>query len=109
MLRQVPEDMRGRVTSTVTVTAMSLATVAPLVAGLLVEHVSVSWAAAAFAAAEAAAAVLALTMQGLRDADRAANLVNQLPPARSDEGGGRVQREATVDPQVGDGDGYPPA
>jgi MFS family permease len=72
MLSQVPEDMRGRVTSTVTMTAMSLATLAPLLAGLLVEHVSVSWAMGAFAAAEAVAAVAALTMRGLRDADRAA-------------------------------------
>ncbi len=34
--------MRGRVTSTVTMTAMSLAALAPLLAGLLVEHASAS-------------------------------------------------------------------
>jgi MFS family permease len=67
MLRQAPEEMRGRVTSTVGMTAMSLAALAPLLAGLLVEHVSVSWAVGAFAAAEAIAAVLTLVMPGLRD------------------------------------------
>jgi MFS family permease len=69
MLRQAPEEMRGRVTSTVTMTAMSLATLAPLLAGLLVEHVSTSWAVGAFATAEAVAAVLTLVMPGLQDAD----------------------------------------
>lgn len=68
-LRQAPEEMRGRVTSTVTTTAMALAALAPLLAGLLVEHVSASWAVGAFAGAQAAAAVLALVMPGLRDAD----------------------------------------
>jgi hypothetical protein len=61
--------MRGRITSTVTTTAMALAALAPLAAGLLVEHVSVSWAMGAFAAAQAVAAVLTLVMPGLRDAD----------------------------------------
>jgi MFS family permease len=69
MLRQAPEEMRGRVTSTVTMTAMSLATLAPLLAGLLVEHVSTSWAVGAFAAAQAVAAALTLLMPGLKDAD----------------------------------------
>jgi MFS family permease len=90
MLRQVPEEMRGRVTSTVTTAAMSLATLAPLLAGLLVEHVSVSWAMGAFAAAEAVAAVLALVMRGLRDADRAAAApglgLQVLAPPQPDQG-----------------------
>lgn len=68
-LRQAPEEMRGRVTSTVTMSAMSLAVLAPLLAGLLVQHASASWAVGAFAAADAIAAVLALTMPGLHDAD----------------------------------------
>jgi MFS family permease len=69
MLRQTPEEMRGRVTGTVSMTAMSLASLAPLLAGLLVEHVSTPWAVGAFAAAEAVAAVLTLVMPGMRDAD----------------------------------------
>jgi MFS family permease len=69
MLRQAPEEMRGRVTSTVTMTAMSLATMAPLLAGLLAEHVSISWAVGAFAAAEAVAAVLTFIMLGTLDAE----------------------------------------
>ena len=76
MLRQVPEEMRGRVTSTVTMTAMALATLAPLLAGLLVEHVSTSWAIGAFAAAQAIAAVLTLVRPGLKDVDS--------PPTASD-------------------------
>jgi MFS family permease len=68
-LRQAPEEMRGRVTSTVTMTAMSLAALAPLLAGLLVEHLSVSWAMGAFAAADAIAAVLTVVIPGLKDAD----------------------------------------
>jgi MFS family permease len=68
MLRQTPEELRGRVSSTVSVTAMSLASLAPLLAGLLVEHVSVSWAVGAFAAAEAVAAVVTLVMPGFQDA-----------------------------------------
>jgi MFS family permease len=68
-LRQAPEDMRGRVTSTVTMTAMSLATLAPLLAGLLVEHASASWAVGIFAAADAIAAVLTIAMPGLSHMD----------------------------------------
>jgi hypothetical protein len=47
-----------------------MATLAPLLAGLLVGHVSTSWAIGAFAAAEAIAAVLTLVMPGLPDEDR---------------------------------------
>jgi MFS family permease len=60
--------MRGRVTNTTTMVAMSLAAVAPLVAGLLVEHVSGAWAMGAFAATMAVAVVLYLTMPVLRRA-----------------------------------------
>jgi MFS family permease len=69
MLRQAPEEMRGRVTSTVTMTAMSLAALAPLLAGLLVAHASASWAIGAFAAANAVAAMLTLSLPGLRNLD----------------------------------------
>ena len=74
-LRQAPEEMRGRVTSTVTMTAMSLAALAPLLAGLLIGRAGASWTMGAFAAADAIAAVLALAMLGLRNADS--------PPAES--------------------------
>jgi len=66
MLRSTPEEMRGRVNNTTGMVAMSLAAVAPLIAGLLVEHVSDAWAMGAFAATSAVAAVLYLTMPGLR-------------------------------------------
>jgi MFS family permease len=64
-LRQTPD----RVVSTMSVLAMGLAALAPLLAGLLVEHVSASWAVGAFAAANAIAAVLTLVMPGLQNAD----------------------------------------
>jgi MFS family permease len=69
MLRAAPEEMRGRVTNTVGMLAMALAALAPLLAGLLVQHVSGAWAVGAFAAAQGVAAVLCLTMSGLRQAD----------------------------------------
>jgi MFS family permease len=69
MLRSTPEAMRGRVTNTVSMVAMALAALAPLVAGLLVQHVSGSWAVGAFALTMAAATVLCLMLRGLRDVD----------------------------------------
>jgi MFS family permease len=66
VLRTAPEEMRGRVTSTVVTAATALAALAPLIAGLLVQHVSGAWAVGAFAATMAAAAVLCLILPGLR-------------------------------------------
>jgi MFS family permease len=71
MLRRAPEEMRGRVTNTVSMVAMALAALAPLVAGLLVQHTSGGWAIGAFAATMAVATVLCLTLRGLRDVDSA--------------------------------------
>jgi MFS family permease len=72
MLRGTPEEMRGRVTNTVLMVATALATLAPLVAGLLVQHVSGAWAVGAFAATMAVAAALSLILPGLRNAESAA-------------------------------------
>ena len=71
MLRVAPEEMRGRVNSTVILGATALAALAPLVAGLLVEHFSGTVAMLAFTAAIGVAAVMSLTLRGLRDAERA--------------------------------------
>jgi MFS family permease len=68
MLRSTPEEMRGRVTNTVVMAAMALATLGPLIAGLLVQHVSGTWAAGAFAATMAVAAARCLILPGLRNA-----------------------------------------
>jgi MFS family permease len=68
VLRSAPEEMRGRVTSTVVLAATALAALAPLIAGLLVQHVSGAWAVGAFAATMAIAAVLCLALPGLRQA-----------------------------------------
>ena len=64
MLRSAPADMRGRVTNTMLMAATALATLAPLVAGLLVQHASPAWAIGAFAAAMAAAAVIGRVLPG---------------------------------------------
>lgn len=69
VLRSAPEEMRGRVTSTVVMAASALATLAPLAAGLLVQHVSGGWAVGAFAATMATAAALCLILPGLRQAE----------------------------------------
>jgi MFS family permease len=66
VLRSAPEGMRGRVTNTVVMAATALAALAPLIAGLLVQHVSGTWAVGAFAATMATAAVLCVALPGLR-------------------------------------------
>ncbi|MET9089236.1 MFS transporter [Streptomyces sp. NPDC004237] len=69
VLRSAPEDMRGRVISTVMMAATALATLAPLIAGLTIQHASGAWAVGVFAAATAVAAVLCLILPGLRHAE----------------------------------------
>jgi MFS family permease len=69
LLRRTAEDMRGRVNNAFLQVATGLAALAPLIAGLLVEHVSSHWAMGAFAAALGVSAILALTLKGLRNAE----------------------------------------
>jgi MFS family permease len=66
VLRSAPEEMRGRVTNTVVMAATALAALAPLIAGLLVQHLSGAWAVGAFAATMTTAAVLCVALPGLR-------------------------------------------
>jgi MFS family permease len=66
LLRSTPEEMRGRVYNSVVLVATALAALAPLTAGLLVQHSSGAWAIGAFAATMAVAAVLSLVLPGLR-------------------------------------------
>ena len=66
VLRSAPEEMRGRVTNTMVMATTALATLAPLIAGLLVQHVSGAWAVGAFAATMIIAAALSLILPGLR-------------------------------------------
>jgi MFS family permease len=72
MLRIAPENMRGRVTSTVIQAATALAALSPLTAGLIVQHVSGQWAIGAFAAAVGVAAIMCIALPWLRDAETAA-------------------------------------
>lgn len=65
-MRTTPEHMRGRVNSTVFLGSMSLSALAPLTAGLLVQHTSDRWALAVFAAAIGIAAILSMVLTGLR-------------------------------------------
>jgi MFS family permease len=58
MLRVAPEDMRGRVTSTVVQAATALAALSPLTAGLIVQHLSGQWAIGAFAATVGVGAIM---------------------------------------------------
>lgn len=69
VLRNAPEDMRGRVISTVIMAATALATLAPLIAGLIIQNVSGAWAVGAFAATTAIAAGLCLILPGFRHAE----------------------------------------
>ncbi|MEV0643381.1 MFS transporter [Streptomyces sp. NPDC050619] len=69
VLRSAPEEMRGRVISAVVMAATALAALAPLIAGLIVQHASGAWAVGAFAATTAAAAVLCLILPGFRHAE----------------------------------------
>ena len=73
MLRTTPEDMRGRVNNTVILAATGLAALAPLTAGLLVQHLSGTWALAVFAAAIGVAAIMSIALPWLRDAEAAAS------------------------------------
>ncbi len=72
MLRTTPEDMRGRVNNTVILAATGLAALAPLTAGLLVQHASGTWALAVFAAAIGIAAIICVALPWLRNAEAAA-------------------------------------
>jgi MFS family permease len=72
MLRATPEDMRGRVNNTVILAATGLAALAPLTGGLLVQHLSGTWALAVFAAAIGIAAIMSMALPWLRQAEAAA-------------------------------------
>jgi MFS family permease len=69
MLRQTPEAMRGRVNNGLLQVATGLASVAPLVSGLVVSHLSARWAIGIFALALAAVIPLALLLPGFRRRD----------------------------------------
>jgi len=69
LIRSAPEEMRGRVINTLIMLATALASLAPLAAGLLVHHVSESWAIGAFGATMAMAAALCVLLPGLRRAE----------------------------------------
>lgn len=69
MLRRTPAELHGRVTNSLLQAATGLAVLAPIVSGVLVQHVSANWAAGTFAATLAVSAVLALTLRSLRDAE----------------------------------------
>jgi len=71
MLRSTPEDMRGRVNSTMIMMATGLAALSPLTAGLIVEHVSAQWALGTFAVTVGVAAIMCIALPWLRDAERA--------------------------------------
>lgn len=69
MLRGTPVELHGRVTNSTLQAATGLAVLAPIVAGLVVQHASSNWAGGTFAATLALSAMLALRLRGLRDAE----------------------------------------
>jgi hypothetical protein len=66
LLRQTPESMRGRVNNALLQVAIGLATLAPLVSGLVIEHLSARWAMGVFALVLAAVTPIALRFPALR-------------------------------------------
>jgi MFS family permease len=72
MLRATPEGLRGRVNNALLLAATGLASLAPLIAGVLVAHVSSHWAMGLFAVVLAISAVFALWSRALREAEAAA-------------------------------------
>ena len=72
LLRQTPPEMRGRVNNALLQLATGLATLAPLVVGVLVAEVSAAWTMGFFAVGLVVATVLAASLKGLRLAERAA-------------------------------------
>jgi MFS family permease len=77
MLRTTPEEMRGRVNNTVIMVAGGLAALAPLTAGLLVQHVSGLVAIGVFAVVMAVSTGMALVLPGLRNAEAAGQSASQ--------------------------------
>jgi MFS family permease len=69
MLRSTPDEMRGRVSNAMLMVATALSALAPLIAGLLVQHLAAAWSVGAFAAPMAVAGALCLRLPGLRDAE----------------------------------------
>jgi MFS family permease len=69
LLRQTPEELRGRVNNALIQAATGLATLSPVVAGLLVQRVNPHWAIGAFAVVSGVSLVMALTLKGLRRAE----------------------------------------
>lgn len=67
MLRASPPEMRGRVTNSLMQVATGLATISPLIAGVLIKETSANWAIGAFAVVLGISAVFALFMRGLRE------------------------------------------
>jgi hypothetical protein len=84
MLRIAPEDMRGRVTSTMLTGATGLAALSPLTAGLLLQNVSDRWAVGAFAAAIGIAAIMCIALPWLREAE--ATVSAAADPANAESG-----------------------
>ncbi len=79
MQRATPQHMLGRVSGTLHQASMSLAALAPLTSGLLVEHVSGQWAMAEFAVAVGISAILSVVLPGLRNAETSTGKASQSP------------------------------
>jgi MFS family permease len=70
MLRQTPEAMRGRVNNALFQVAIGLATLAPIVSGLLIDRASAGWAMGLFAATLVALIPLLFVLPDLPEGER---------------------------------------
>jgi MFS family permease len=68
MIRQTPESMRGRVNNALFQVAVGLAALAPLISGIVIEHLSARWAMGLFAIVLAAVIPIAASTLGTRGA-----------------------------------------
>jgi len=73
-MRRTPPSLQGRTNAALMQVAMGLATLAPLVSGVVIEHASAQWAMAVFALALAGVLPLALLLPGLRHPGAAGEL-----------------------------------
>jgi MFS family permease len=71
MFRETPPELQGRVNAAVLLLATGLAALSPLVAGLLIQHVSAGFSMAFFGCGLAVCCALALVLKGLRQAEAA--------------------------------------
>ncbi len=70
LLRRTPEELRGRVNNSLIQVASGLATLAPFIAGVLVDDLGAHWAMGLFSMVLGVSTVMALSLSGMRLVDQ---------------------------------------